>query len=193
MQHVNASPGAKGLLLVRMLTWRALAVWLAIGVAVLSLSTQRPGAARASQEDEAAACAAEARGQGSLGTVLPNLRVRIEVAAQPGVALAPGLATPAPRTLGPLADACVRVTPALRPDQPLAARISDAAGEVGFALPSGDYWVFLPALAALPGWPGAVPTGANLPDGQGVLAWAAVTIAAEEPRELVLPVTVLGV
>ena len=107
--------------------------------------------------------------------VTGTLLVRLRVTAAPGAPAQGGGARP-DVDLGPTPGVVVNArTPAgaeYAPGQ------TDAAGELSFALPPGDYWVYAPAGQPLPDTLAAALTGSRLPSGERVLVWTPVTVVA---------------
>lgn len=100
---------------------------------------------------------------------------------------------PLQAVIGPASGLRVQLFAAEAPLVLVAEQATDAQGETTFTLPVGRYWVLVPWYHALPGLPVAQASGACLPDGRLVLAWAAVEVAPAETTAATLLVRLLGV
>jgi len=121
-----------------------------------------------------------------------TLQVAVQWARVGGVPPLPDQPGPLQPVIGPASGLRVQLFAAEAPLVPVAEQPTDAQGEATFTLPAGRYWVLVPWYDALPGLPGAQASGAYLPDGRLVLAWAAVEVAPAETTAVTLLVRLLG-
>jgi hypothetical protein len=120
---------------------------------------------------------------------LATLVVRVQQVGQGGAMPRPDQPSRPPVRLGPGTGAPVQAVLAAAPADLVADGVADATGQVVFALPPGEYWLFIPWEATVPGVPPGTASGGNLPNGRPVLAWAATTLGARACEAVALNLT----
>jgi hypothetical protein len=121
---------------------------------------------------------------------LATLVVRVQQVGQGGAMPRPDQPSRPPVRLGPGTGAPVQAVLAAAPTDLVADGVADATGQVVFALPPGEYWLFIPWEATVPGVPPGTASGGNLPNGRPALAWAATTLGARAYEEVPLTLTI---